>query len=38
VAVIVGDSFWIPPLLFRSISVAATSCLSFGLLRCLGWF
>ena len=37
-AVIVGDSFWRPPLLFGFIFVAATSCLSFGLLRCLGWF
>jgi len=30
VVVVVGDSFWRPPLLFGSISIVATSCLSFG--------
>jgi len=35
---VVGDSFWRPSLLFVSISVVATFCLSLGLLRCLGWF
>jgi len=37
VVVVVGDFFRRPPLLFRSIFVAS-SCLSFGLLRCLGCF
>jgi hypothetical protein len=38
VAVVVCDSFWRPPLLFGSIFVVATSCLSFGWLMCLGCF
>jgi len=38
VVIVVGDFFRRPPLLFRSIFVVASSCLSFGLLRCLGCF
>jgi len=36
--VVVGDSFWIPPLLFGSIFVVTLSCLSFGWLKCLRCF
>ena len=36
VGVVVGDFFWKPCLLFGSIFVVASSCLSFRLLRCLG--
>jgi len=38
VAVVVGDSFWRLSMLLGSIFVVATSCLGFGLLRCLRWF
>ena len=33
--VVVGDFYWRPPLLFWSMLTIASSCLSFGLLRCL---
>jgi len=33
--VVVGDFYWRSSLLFGSIFAAASSCLNFGLLRCL---
>jgi len=34
VMIVVGDFFWRQPMLFGSIFVVASYCLSFGLLRC----
>jgi len=31
----VGDFYWRPPLLFGSMLTIVSSCLNFGLLRCL---
>lgn len=38
VVVVVGDFFWMSPLLFGSSFDVACSCLSFRVLKCLGCF